>query len=228
MRKMNHKALGICFCLPMALTTFFTYSSCSKSAFVFYWQGEGDTFEIKDYKKFPSQTVSSDQILSSYLHKTNTKNMICQDVIHKMNHDWSLWSSSQILQYKMSANVKGTRLSWDLQILDEQNNLLLWWTIKQLEYTWLVYGTEPYQQIQIAPKNVTCFGSTYVINEEFWHDVLFDMVIKHRESKDQPFDYAHEFSFKTTDDSERWALNEVIEYIIITPFYYEGVVVEES
>lgn len=54
------------------------------------------------------------------------------------------------------------------------------------------------------------------------------MVIKHRENKDQPFSYAHEFSYKTTLEEEQYALYEIIKFIVITPFYYDGVIVEEA
>ena len=150
--------------------------------------------------------------------------MVGQDVIYKMNQDWSIWSPDLILNYKVSASVNGNRLSWDLQITDEQNNILLWWTIKQLEYTY--DSSSPLPQIQLIPKNVIVDPNTheFVVKDVFWDDPLFDMVIKYRENKDQQFIYAYEFSFKTSKD-DWWHLNEIMEYIVLTPWYYDGVIV---
>lgn len=215
---------GLCFFIPtiMGSLVFGSVSCAQDSEFV--WTGAGKTF-IVNYDKFPSPTVQSSEVLNSYFGSNNFQNMFCQDVVFKMNNEWTLWSPALVLQYKITASNKNDRLSWDLKVLNDQQDVLLWWTITSLKYQWILRQNGTSSIIEIIPVNVEISNSNYVVKDEFWSDPVFDMVIKHRSSADDLF-WSQEFSCKTAI-FERDDINEIIDFLCFRPYYYEGVSVEE-
>lgn len=201
----------------------FNATSCTQNN-VFTWTGKAETFEI-DYDKFPSPTIQDSKILDSYFNNGKFVNMFCQDIIHKMNFNWKIWSPELVLKYQVTASYKANRLSWDLKILNE-GNVLLWWTINSLKYCWTLRQDALNSVIEILPENVEISASNYVVNILFWNDPIFDMVIKYRKNVDDSFT-EYEFSCKTAP-FEYDDIYKIIDCICFQPHYYEGVAVEES
>lgn len=209
--------------LPLACgAILFNTTSCS-SDFSFSWTGAGGEFE-RNYTQFGSTTIEANNVFNSYVHKNNFNLMFCQDVIYKMNFDWKKWPSSAKLTYVMTASSNGNRLSWDLKVHNEAKQMLLWWTIRNLQYEWKVNPSDINKSIQIVPTNVDI--TKWQVTEYFWNDSQFDIVVKYRVSADDPFD-SYEFSFKTLLPTEREAINDLIEFMSVTPFFYENVEVED-
>lgn len=201
----------------------FCSTSCTQNN-AFVWTGMSKTFTI-DYDKFPSPTIQDSEVLNSYFNNENFGNMFSQDVIHKMNYDWTIWSPSLILTYRIVGSSKGDRLSWDLKVLNEQQDILLWWTISSLKYQWVIKQDGISSVITIIPENVEIVDYSYSVKEQFWDDAHFDMVIKHRQDPNEAFT-TYEFSFRTAS-FERDDIYKIIDFMCFQPHYYEGVAVEE-
>lgn len=200
-------------------------TSCAKKPYSLTWTGTKEQFVVS-YDKYPQPTITSDVVFNQYVNKNNFDNMLSQDCIHKMNTEWKKWEPSLNLTYVITnPHKKNDRLSWDLQILDEQNQLLLWWTITNLKYTWKFNNAK--ECIELIPFNWTC-DDEYHVRDEFWDDQYFNIVIKWKQSADQDWVDPCEFSWKTMATFDREKLNDYLAYIVITPYYYDGVTLEGS